>query len=518
MYRNLLVWQQHLATTVASAIESADARFILVSSTGAGQGKTRLVRGLTQTLHARGYVFLDLPQLFESEPADFPRGTRVIVDGPPMMEGQGLFVVPQRWLEAFDGAILVVAKRDTRRDELEQALAWLEASGTECVGLVWNDLAMPPARQVFEELASQLGLTTDPAPTMQVEARPETRWITTAVMVAIVGVLVAAALYLVSRKGGGDVPVMGAISIDAGRGTRADGGALPPASRIVPPRDSKKDPEAIRVRAVAKDAGVAPSQKPDAAPKPTADLEPAPPGMIAVPPGEVARGVDALRVKALSALCKQEMGVHPETDRACAASVFEAERLPAKARVKAFHIDKYEVSQEAYDECVKAGVCRKKRLRWEYKRHPATGITISRAEKYCEWRRKRLPTRAEWLLAAGARDGRLFPWGDEAPIGPPPRANHGKMGKAQAVPANEDGYRFVSTVEAYEKLGVSEFGMIGAAGNVREWVSDKAGENAVAVGGGWRDLQVDLRLSRRLELSAATFSDDLGFRCAADPP
>ena len=55
---------------------------------------------------------------------------------------------------------------------------------------------------------------------------------------------------------------------------------------------------------------------------------------------------------------------------------------------------------------------------------PVVGVTWDDAAAYCQWLSERLgqafrlPTEAEWERAArGQREGALYPWGDEPPVG-----------------------------------------------------------------------------------------------------
>src|ERR1700722_6769097 len=59
---------------------------------------------------------------------------------------------------------------------------------------------------------------------------------------------------------------------------------------------------------------------------------------------------------------------------------------------------------------------------FNHPRQPVTGVSWHEAIRYCEWlssqtgRRYRLPTEAEWELAArGGLEQKPFPWGDDPP-------------------------------------------------------------------------------------------------------
>jgi iron(II)-dependent oxidoreductase len=99
--------------------------------------------------------------------------------------------------------------------------------------------------------------------------------------------------------------------------------------------------------------------------------------------------------------------------------------------------------------------------------HPVVYVNWYEAEAYCRWAKRRLPTEAEWELAASAEptlDGRgmtsrkrRFPWGDELPT--PDRANldfrAGGTVDVRALPA-----------------GDSALGCRQMIGNIWEWVAD----------------------------------------------
>ena len=129
-----------------------------------------------------------------------------------------------------------------------------------------------------------------------------------------------------------------------------------------------------------------------------------------------------------------------------------------------FWIDKVEVSNAMYIKCMRAGFCTGLvsdniyYQNWVYRDHPITYVTWVQANEYCQWAGRRLPTEAEWEKAARGTDGRMYPWGDEAPN---PRL------------ANFSGSMIYEAVSVYRyPLGASPYGALNMSGNVREWVAD----------------------------------------------
>lgn len=94
-----------------------------------------------------------------------------------------------------------------------------------------------------------------------------------------------------------------------------------------------------------------------------------------------------------------------------------------------YFIDKVEVTNGKYRACVEAGFCAAPDFRWSgsepkiqsryedsgYSEYPAIEIQWAQAQRYCQWRGRRLPTEAEWERAARGTTERSYPWGKEAP-------------------------------------------------------------------------------------------------------
>jgi formylglycine-generating enzyme required for sulfatase activity len=150
----------------------------------------------------------------------------------------------------------------------------------------------------------------------------------------------------------------------------------------------------------------------------------------------------------------------------------ENDEQPAhRVSIKAFLLDRTEVTNAAYLECVKAGACKTYRedIERRYARtasfrapdQPAVGVSWFDAKAYCSWRGARLPTEAEWERAARADDNRRFAWGNEKPT--PDRACYGRaLGTKAGAP---------SAVGSHPS-GKGAYGHLDLTGNVWEWVED----------------------------------------------
>jgi len=203
-----------------------------------------------------------------------------------------------------------------------------------------------------------------------------------------------------------------------------------------------------------------------------------------------------------------------------------------RVKVSALRLDRFEVTNARYRECVKAGACTAPALPVSHTRphyfddpafdeYPVIFVSWPQADQFCRFAGGRLPTEAEWEKSArGPKDQREFPWGDEAPDCR--RANSGGL-KGCVGDTDQVGKR---------PLGASPYGAQDLAGNVWEWVADwyaadayrlkpvpdptgpATGTLKVMRGGCWESGASTLRVScRKAELPAA-WADNVGFRCA----
>ncbi len=163
----------------------------------------------------------------------------------------------------------------------------------------------------------------------------------------------------------------------------------------------------------------------------------------------------------------------------------EREKPQHEVTVPGFHIRKHEVTSREYLACVEAGACTEPFRNWsrwwalEHLDHPVTTVNWEQARTFCEWSGGRLCTESEWEKAARGTDGRVYPWGDEAP----------DCRRFRAAILEECGTSTTLPVGT-SPLGASPYGVMDLAANVEEWVEDDGHdhyEGAPADGSAWVD-------------------------------
>lgn len=98
-------------------------------------------------------------------------------------------------------------------------------------------------------------------------------------------------------------------------------------------------------------------------------------------------------------------------------------------------------------------------------RYPVCNVNWHHAQAFCEWLAKksgrpvRLPTDAEWTLAAAGTSGRKYPWG-----------NTWEAGRCNTA-TSADGFAESAPVGSFPK-GLTPEGVHDMAGNIWEWTAD----------------------------------------------
>jgi serine/threonine-protein kinase len=196
----------------------------------------------------------------------------------------------------------------------------------------------------------------------------------------------------------------------------------------------------------------------------------------------------------------------------------EYEKPAHKVRVEAFYIDKTEVTNEQYAECVRQRRCNPPSYwvngiyREGEANLPVVNVSWYDAKAYAEWAGKRLPTEEEWEFAARGRENLIYPYGNEW--------------KPKFSNAAEDGYLKARAVGSYPD-GASPFGVLDMAGNVAEWTateykpypgsSAKPNDgNIIVRGGAFNNPAEQQKATDRYFYRPQTTRDFIGFRCAKD--
>ncbi|ETW92226.1 MAG: hypothetical protein ETSY2_54060, partial [Candidatus Entotheonella gemina] len=233
-------------------------------------------------------------------------------------------------------------------------------------------------------------------------------------------------------------------------------------------------------------------------------------------------------------------------------------KMGTRPYVSGFFIDRHEVTNKAYQQCVTDGLCKTKphcddgscfRLvkqdqSWEWQpgkvdRHyqepekPVVCVDWQQAKTYCEAQGKRLPTEAEWEKAAAGPEGYKWSFGNEFDGSKTNFCDVSCLLNWRDTKVN-DGHPFTASVGTYSPNG---YGLYDMSGNVWEWVEDRydekfygtkeatqrdpvnisAGDRRVVRGGSWYDGAENLRAANRYRFAPEDRFGDLGFRGVRPP-
>jgi len=169
--------------------------------------------------------------------------------------------------------------------------------------------------------------------------------------------------------------------------------------------------------------------------------------------------------------------------------------------VAPFELDTFEVTRARWEACRVASACAAPPLVGE-PGEPVRGVTPAQAEAFCHFAGGRVPTGAEWVLAAMGREARRFAWGSTGLVCR--RAAYGLLTGPCAE--NATGPELAGS----RPDGATPEGAFDLSGNVAEWTHEA--EGYLARGGSYRAKNAAELKNWTTEATDAR--DDIGFRCA----
>ncbi len=233
-----------------------------------------------------------------------------------------------------------------------------------------------------------------------------------------------------------------------------------------------------------------------------------------------------------------KMVLVPEGEFTMGNDAYRDEEPAHIVKLAPFYIDKYEVTNALYSDCVQEGACKLPVIinlygvvqnisnyygQSQYSNYPVVNVDWNMAKDLCTWRESSLPTEAEWEKSARGKKNNSYPWGNNIDCS---FANYAGICEPNLVPVNR-----------YE-TGKSPYGAYNMAGNVAEWTADWYSENyyttlpAIAInpqgpisgiyhvvrGGSWRLAESYLRVTSRGFSGTSDYSSNIGFRCVHSVP
>lgn len=221
-------------------------------------------------------------------------------------------------------------------------------------------------------------------------------------------------------------------------------------------------------------------------------------------------------------------------------------------RLSPYYIDRHEVTNLDWAACVTAGGCQPPGATTGFDGQPYYGVNTFdaypvifvswfSADAYCRWRGARLPSEAEWEMAArwtpSDSSVTVYPWGNEWD---PARLNSCDASCLNTASgfqdsSYDDGWPQMAPVGNFTG-DVSPTGVQDMGGNVSEWVADwydpfyytvslsenpfgpASGAGRVVRGGGWSLDKNWARSAARSQFGPLTQAAGIGFRCALPAP
>ncbi len=196
--------------------------------------------------------------------------------------------------------------------------------------------------------------------------------------------------------------------------------------------------------------------------------------------------------------------------------------------IPSFYLDRDEATVANYKACINAGKCgggdvvrgmdAADEATWNPKcnlkrgegQAPINCVTAKEAEAFCAWRGGRLPSEAEWELAARGPRAKKYVWGAGAPT-----CDLACWGKNDScLDASKE--ILSCTIGSFSE-DTTDLGIRDMAGNVAEWTSTGGAERVTRGGSFFKDAEA--LIATHAEPRAATSAHPtVGFRCAKDAP